>query len=230
MKRLIVLSGAGISADSGIKTFRDSNGLWEEYAITEVATPEAWLKNPSLVNTFYNERRKQVIAAKPNATHDFLVQLETQYSVGIITQNIDDLHERAGSKNVLHLHGNIRYAKSSGPNAESKYYRIDGATIEPEDRCDDGFLLRPHVVWFGEQVPEFERAIELVQAADILLVIGTSLNVYPAAGLIHYAPKKALKIVIDPHADEFTMTNDFIRIAEKGIDSIEKLKSILNNY
>lgn len=230
MKTLIVLSGAGISADSGIKTFRDSNGLWEEYDIKEVATPEAWGKNPDLVNEFYNQRRKQIIEADPNAAHLFLAQLQTQYKVRIITQNIDDLHERAGSKNVLHLHGNIRFAKSSGPNAEAKYYPINGASLTPNDLCDEGYLLRPHVVWFGEQVPEFENAIGLVEQADILLVIGTSLNVYPAAGLIHYAPKKALKIVIDPHADEFTMTNDFIRIAEKGIDSIEKLKTILNKY
>ena len=185
-KKLVVLSGAGISAESGISTFRDSNGLWEQYAIEDVATPEAWRKNPSLVQEFYNFRRKQVIDAQPNEAHLYFAELESEFDVAVITQNIDDLHERGGSTDVLHLHGNIRLSKSSGPHQEKAYYPVNGWELTMEDRCPEGYVLRPHLVWFGEAVPNLEVAAEIIAEADYLVVVGTSLNVYPAAGLIHY--------------------------------------------
>jgi NAD-dependent deacetylase len=224
---LVVLSGAGMSAESGISTFRDSNGLWENYRIEDVATPEAWMANPDLVTSFYNLRRKQVVEATPNACHTFLKSLETYFDVHIVTQNIDDLHERAGSSKVIHLHGNIRLAKSSGPRAEQKYYPISGWELAPTDLCDDGYRLRPHVVWFGESVPMMEIAAEIVQKADVLIVIGTSLNVYPAAGLSQIAINAKKKIVVDPNASELTIPGDFIKINETAIASIPKLKKHL---
>ena len=184
-KKIVFFSGAGMSAESGISTFRDSGGLWEKYEINEVATPEAWSRNPDLVTDFYNQRRKQIIETSPNAAHNFITSLEDQFDVTVITQNIDDLHERAGSTNILHLHGNIRLAKSSGPNQEKKLYPIDGWKLTKNDLCEDGYRLRPHVVWFGEAVPALEDAIPLIESADVFIVIGTSLQVYPAAGLIH---------------------------------------------
>lgn len=227
MKKICVLTGAGISAESGISTFRDSNGLWENYAIEEVATPQAWITNKDLVQRFYNQRRKQVIEAAPNAAHQFLKSLEENFEVQIITQNIDDLHERAGSEHVLHLHGNIRLAKSSGPQSEKKYYPIDGWELRSDQFCIDGFPLRPHVVWFGEAVPELENAANHVSEADILIVIGTSLAVYPAASLVHFADKAVLKIVVDPKADELNIASDFVRIPTNAVESIESLKQLL---
>lgn len=223
----MVFSGAGISAESGINTFRDSDGLWENYRIEEVATPEAWKQNPDLVNHFYNLRRKQVLEAKPNSAHLFFQELDPWYATTVITQNIDDLHERAGSKNIIHLHGQIRLAKSSGPNPEKKYYRIDGAELPEGATCEDGFRLRPHVVWFGEAVPEIERAIDVIRQADIVIVIGTSLNVYPAAGLINYAPENALKIVVDPKANQLNTPSDFITIEKSAVESISDLRRLL---
>ena len=222
MEKLVVFSGAGMSAESGISTFRDAGGLWEKYNIEEVATPNAFLKNPDLVQRFYNERRKQIIETSPNSAHELIAGLESKFSVTVVTQNIDDLHERAGSSNVLHLHGNIRFAKSSGPNPEKKYYRLKGWKITPEDRCDDGFPLRPHVVWFGEEVPMLEKAAEIIRTADYLLVIGTSLNVYPAAGLIHLAPRHCQKVIIDPSADTLNIPNDFIAIKEIASVGLKK--------
>ncbi len=227
-KKVVILSGAGMSAESGIQTFRDSNGLWENYAIEDVATPQAWRKNPELVQQFYNARRKNVLEAKPNAAHLFLVELENDFDVHIVTQNIDDLHERAGSKHVLHLHGNIRYAKSSGPNAEEKYYFIEGSEIHPKAVCDDGYPLRPHVVWFGEQVPMLDAASELCKSADILIVIGTSLQVYPAAGLAFVSRADTLKIVVDPKSDELDVSNQFVRINKSAVDAIPDLKRLIN--
>lgn len=223
---LVVLSGAGMSAESGISTFRDSNGLWENYRIEEVATPEAWRANPDLVTTFYNIRRKQIIEATPNACHLFLKDLEEKFHVEIITQNIDDLHERAGSIHVTHLHGNIRFAKSSGPNQENKLYPIESWELGPTDLCDDGYRLRPHVVWFGEPVPMMDVAVEIVKKADVLLVIGTSLNVYPAAGLSQLALHAIQKIVVDPNAAELHIPNDFIKVNETAVAAIPFLKKL----
>jgi NAD-dependent deacetylase len=222
MDKVVVFSGAGMSAESGISTFRDANGLWEQHSIEEVATPNAFRQNPVLVQQFYNERRKQIIETAPNPAHVLIAELESKFSVTVITQNIDDLHERAGSSSVLHLHGNIRYGKSSGPNPEKKYYRLKGWEITPEDRCDEGFPLRPHVVWFGEEVPMLEKAAEIIQTADYLLVIGTSLHVYPAAGLIHVAPKQCQKVIIDPNVDALNVPSDFFAIKEIASEGLKK--------
>ncbi len=185
-----------MSSESGIKTFRDSNGLWEEYEVTKVATPEAWYENRDLVLRFYNERRHQLETCKPNAGHTGLALLEKHFSVQIITQNIDNLHERAGSTKILHLHGELTKARSSTD--PSLIYDIGYKDINPGDRCVKGSQLRPHIVWFGEAVPMMDEAIELTSEADIFVVIGSSLIVYPAAGLINYAPKKASLWLIDP--------------------------------
>ncbi|MNK08323.1 NAD-dependent protein deacylase [compost metagenome] len=225
-KKIVVLSGAGISAESGISTFRDSNGLWENYRIEEVATPDAWDKNPELVQRFYNQRRKQVIEAVPNPAHLFFHELESGYDVVIVTQNIDDLHERGGSQNVIHLHGNIRYSKSSGPRQEAKYYPVEGWELSLNNVCDDGYCLRPHVVWFGEAVPEMNRAVDVLADADYLIVIGTSLNVYPAAGLIHYVPKSCKRIIVDPKALEMNIDKGFTVLAKSAVESIDELKKI----
>ncbi|MCT9479105.1 NAD-dependent deacylase [Acinetobacter baumannii] len=203
MTKLVVFSGAGMSAESGISTFRDSNGLWENYDI-QVATPEAWERNPALVQRFYNERRKNILEAQPNEAHQYIAKLQDYYDVQVITQNIDDLHERAGSQNVLHLHGNIRLAKSSGPDAQytTQFYEVNGWKLDLEqDFCPDGYPLRPHVVWFGEAVPAYEEAIRLVQSADIFIVIGSTLSVYPVAALVHEIPHYTKAYYIDPQAD-----------------------------
>lgn len=228
MEKIVVFSGAGMSAESGISTFRDSNGLWENYAVEEVATPEAWRRNPSLVQRFYNERRKNVLSASPNAAHLAIASLEQQFSVSVITQNIDDLHERAGSTDVLHLHGNIRYAKSSGPKQEAAYYFIEGDVLNlATDLCPDGYPLRPHVVWFGESVPMYEVAIDVIRQATVFIIIGTSLNVYPAAGLIHYAPAHARKFVIDPKGEELDVPKDFTVIPLGAVDGMRKVAELI---
>lgn len=204
MTKIVVFSGAGMSAESGIRTFRDSNGLWENYDIQQVATPEAWERNPALVQRFYNERRKNILEAQPNEAHQYIAKLQDHYDVQVITQNIDDLHERAGNQNVLHLHGNIRLAKSSGPDAQytTQFYEVNGWKLDLEqDFCPDGYPLRPHVVWFGEAVPAYEEAIRLVQSADIFIVIGSTLSVYPVAALVHEIPHYTKAYYIDPQAD-----------------------------
>ena len=186
MKKIVVLTGAGISAESGLKTFRDSDGLWEGYDVEEVATPEAWRRNPALVQEFYNMRRKSVLEAQPNAAHYALAELEKKYDVTVITQNIDDLHERGGSSKVLHLHGIITHSQSSlNPNLT---YPIDGWELKMGEKCELGSQLRAHVVWFGEPVPMIEEAARVCTKADIFILVGSSLNVYPAAGLVHYVP------------------------------------------
>jgi len=197
MKQLVVLTGAGMSADSGLRTFREMGGLWEEYDVMEVASPTAWENDQELVLRFYNERRKQLLEAQPNDGHRGLVELEKYYHVHIVTQNVDDLHERAGSSRILHLHGELRKARSTSD--PSLIYDIDGWELKSGDMCEKGSQLRPHVVWFGEPVPAMEEAINIVQAADVLVIIGTSLNVYPAAGLLHYAPPSAPIFLIDPN-------------------------------
>jgi len=194
--KLVVFTGAGISAESGIRTFRDSGGLWEEYDISEVATPMAWQKNQPLVLDFYNRRRKQVLEASPNAGHYALVELEQKFDVQIITQNIDDLHERAGSKKVLHLHGEIMKSRSTLD--PSLVYAIKGADLKLGDRCERGSQLRPHIVWFGEMVPMMDQAYLLAQRAELFIVVGTSMAVYPAAGLIDYVPDEIPKYLVDP--------------------------------
>lgn len=196
MKRIVVLSGAGISAESGIRTFRDANGLWEEHDVMEVASIDGWYANPQLVLDFYNARRKQLVECRPNAAHLALVELEKCYDVQIITQNVDDLHERAGSSNVLHLHGELIKARSTVD--DSLVMTIEGEELNWGDTCAKGSQLRPHIVWFGEEVPLIHEAAEMVESADVLIVVGTSLNVYPAAGLIHYAGKYIPKYLVDP--------------------------------
>lgn len=196
MKKLVILTGAGMSSESGIKTFRDSGGLWEEYDVSEVATPEAWIKNRNLVLRFYNERRRQLAASKPNKGHLGLAELEKRFDVQIITQNIDDLHERAGSTKILHLHGELTKARSTVD--PSLLYEIGYKDINPGDNCEKGSQLRPHIVWFGEEVPMMDEAATLSAGADIFVVVGSSLNVYPAAGLINYAPARASLWLIDP--------------------------------
>lgn len=223
-KKLVIFSGAGMSAESGISTFRDSGGLWEKHNIEDVATPQAWKNDPNLVTDFYNHRRKQIIAAMPNSAHVQLAKWEENYDVTVVTQNVDDLHERAGSSHVLHLHGNIRLAKSSGPNQEKKYYPITGWELKKSDICDDGYRLRPHVVWFGEDVPVYQQAAEIIASADILIVIGTSLQVYPAAGLIHEASSKCRKIIVDPHVNEFNIPSFFEQYQGSAVEVLPKLK------
>jgi NAD-dependent deacetylase len=225
-RKLVIFSGAGMSAESGISTFRDSGGLWEKYAIEDVATPEAWHKNPDLVTDFYNQRRKQIIETEPNLAHRIIAELEKSHEVIVITQNIDDLHERAGSTNVLHLHGNIRFSKSSGPNQEKEYYPIDGWKLDSDDVCPNGYRLRPHVVWFGEDVPMYDKAVNEIELADVFIVIGTSLQVYPAAGLIHYASRNAVKWIIDPNVNAFSVPNTFQKINK---NASEGMKDLINN-
>jgi NAD-dependent deacetylase len=200
LSRVVVLTGAGISAESGLPTFRGTDGLWEGHRVEDVATPEAWAANPALVLDFYNQRRRAVRAAQPNAAHRALVDLKRAYDVRVVTQNVDDLHERAGSTQVLHLHGEIMLARST---RDPRLVRHLGETdIELGDLCERGSQLRPHIVWFGEMVPAMDEAVELVSEADVLLVVGTSLQVYPAAGLVFEAPSKARRIVVNPEVPE----------------------------
>ena len=195
-ERIVVFTGAGVSAESGIRTFRDSNGLWEDERIEDVATPEAWRRDPARVLRFYNDRRRAVLHARPNAAHLAIAELQRKYDVQVVTQNVDDLHERAGSKQVLHLHGEIVKARST---VDPLFITsINGPTLEPGDRCPLGSQLRPHIVWFGEEVPLLEPAAQLVAQADLLIVVGTSLQVYPAASLIHYTAPGVPVHVVDP--------------------------------
>jgi NAD-dependent deacetylase len=213
-KKIIILTGAGISAESGLKTFRDADGLWEGYHIEDVATPEAWQRNPALVQEFYNERRKSVNAAQPNAAHLALAQLESKFDTLIITQNIDDLHERAGSKAVMHLHGEIIYARSSKNPA--LLYKMQKDTIEMGELCELGSQLRPHVVWFGEAVPMITKAMYEMPKADIVILIGSSLAVYPAAGLMELAQADVPVYVVDPKIPVVNIPNLLIKIEEKA--------------
>lgn len=214
MKRLVVFTGAGISAESGIKTFRDSGGLWEEHKIEDVATPQAWAKNPTLVQEFYNQRRKNLLEAKPNAGHLAIAELQKYFNVHVITQNVDDLHERAGSQKIVHLHGELMKVRSC--NYPKLIYNVKGWEVKMGDVCEKGSQLRPHIVWFGEMVPEMDNAIELVQQADIFIVAGTSLNVYPAANLLDYAPADIPKFYVDPNPDLVYSFGDIRVIKEKA--------------
>lgn len=223
MKRLVVLSGAGISAESGIATFRDSGGLWEGYDVMEVATPQAWEKDQKLVLDFYNMRRKDALKAAPNKAHQLLVLLEKHFDVRIITQNVDNLHERAGSAKVLHLHGELFKARST-KNADL-IYSIEGEELNLGDLCELNSQLRPHIVWFGEEVPNMLKAIEVVQKADILVIIGTSMVVYPAAGLINYIKPKTPIFVVDPGNPEMNIigTTFINKNATKGVQELYNL-------
>jgi NAD-dependent deacetylase len=224
MKKLVVLSGAGMSQESGLKTFRDMGGIWEQYDVTEVASIEAWERNPELVLQFYNERRKQLWNAKPNAGHVGIAQLEKDFNVEIVTQNVDDLHEQAGSKKVMHLHGELRKARSTTD--PDLIYTLDHWELKLGDKCEKGSQLRPHIVWFGEAVTGINKALLMVQQADILVVIGTSLNVYPAASLVNYSKPEIPIFVIDPDCPQVYMKN-VTYIQEKAGKGMEKLKSEL---
>ena len=226
MERIVVFSGAGMSAESGINTFRDSDGLWEKYNVEDVATPEAWSKNPGLVLDFYNQRRSQVLNAKPNAAHIAIADLESKYEVIVVTQNIDNLHERSGSTNVLHLHGEIMKARSVFDS--NNLIDITGP-IYLNDLADDCGQLRPHVVWFGESVPAYEMGKEAIESADILIIVGTSLNVYPTAGLIMYAKPRIKKYLIDPDAMSFHGVSDLILINQNAGVAIPNLVQTLLN-
>jgi len=227
MKNLVVLTGAGISAESGISTFRDSDGLWEQYRIEDVATPEAWLKDKSLVTDFYNQRRMQLKNVKPNYGHIGLVELEKQFNVSIITQNVDNLHEMAGSKHVVHLHGELTKVRSE--RYEELVYELpeDKYEVKIGDLCEKGYQLRPHIVWFGEAVPMMEKAVEITENADILVIIGTSLNVYPAAGLVHYVRPDVPVYLIDPKDVPVSRKNVFF-IKKGASEGVKELVKMLN--
>ena len=222
-KRITVLSGAGISAESGIKTFRDAGGLWEGHDVMSVASPEGWNKNRALVIDFYNQRRAQLLEVNPNAGHLALVELEDKYDVHIVTQNVDDLHERAGSSNIIHLHGELTKVRSLGNEKLVYDWRKD---LLEGDLCEEGHPMRPHIVWFGEEVPMLQKAAEVVSLSDIILVVGTSMQVYPAAGLVGVAPKFAPIIYIDPKPSlnyEMEQAKNLVTVAEVATTGVRKV-------
>lgn len=225
-RKLVALTGAGISAESGLRTFRDSDGLWEGYDVTEVATPRAWRKNPELVLKFYNERRKNVAEARPNAAHYGLAELQKDFDVTIITQNIDDLHERAGSSNIIHLHGEIFKMRSEKNETIIKEIR---GNINVGDLAEDGGQFRPHIVWFEEPVPKIEEAIPVVYAADIFVVVGTSLVVYPAAGLINYVELNTPKYVIDKKIPYMSPMKNLTLIEKPATEGVGELIKLLRS-
>ncbi|WP_040250386.1 SIR2 family NAD-dependent protein deacylase [Psychroserpens mesophilus] len=222
-KHIVVLTGAGMSAESGLKTFRDANGLWEGHDVMEVATPEGFRRNPELVLEFYNQRRKQLLDVEPNAAHFDLAQLETDFNVTIITQNVDDLHERAGSSNVIHLHGELLKVRSTGNEIDIQSWSND---LVLGDVCPKGYQLRPHIVWFGEAVPMIEEAMAICATADTLVIIGTSMQVYPAASLIHYVPENTVTYFIDPNP-AMESQGHFKVIPETATQGLKILKTLL---
>jgi len=226
-KKLVVLTGAGISAESGLKTFRDSDGLWEGYDINEVATATAWRKNPQLVLEFYNMRRRGVKEAQPNKAHYILAELEQDFDVHIITQNIDDLHERAGSTKITHLHGEIFKMRSE--KNESLIYPIY-EDINWGDKAGDGAQLRPHIVWFEEPVPMMEEAVQITKSADLFLIVGTSLVVYPAAGLVNYAPWPVPKFIVDKKVPSTSSLYNLTAIEKGAGEGMQELKELLKDY
>lgn len=230
MKNLVVLTGAGMSAESGISTFRDAGGLWDKYPVEQVATPEGYAANPKLVTDFYNERRKQLLDVVPNRGHELLAEMEKHYNVTVITQNVDNLHERAGSTNVIHLHGELTKVTSSWqPNNPKCIKELNPEEYEVQmgDLAADGSQLRPFIVWFGESVPMIETAIDYAETADIFLIIGTSLNVYPAAGLLNYVPSHVPVYLIDPKEVPITSGRK-VHVIQKGAsEGMEELKKIL---
>lgn len=230
MKNLVVLSGAGMSAESGISTFRDAGGLWDTYPVEQVATPEGYQRDPALVIRFYNERRKQLLSVKPNRGHELLAELEQDFQITVITQNVDNLHERAGSSRIIHLHGELTKVCSSYDPYNLRYVK----ELKPEeyevkigDRAGDGSQLRPYIVWFGEAVPEIETAINYVEQADIFVIIGTSLNVYPAAGLLHYVPSHAAVYLIDPKPVDVHSSRTIHVIRKGASEGMTELKELL---
>jgi NAD-dependent deacetylase len=225
MKRLIVFTGAGISAESGIPTFRGGDGLWENHRIEDVATPQAWERDPELVLEFYNQRRKRIFEAQPNAGHEQIARWQQDFDVTVITQNIDDLHERAGSKHVVHLHGEIRKARSTSH--PELLYPIAQWSLKRGDKCEHGSQLRPHIVWFGEEVPLLGVAAEIVEEADIFIVVGTSLQVYPAAGLINHAFRAQQKFIVDPQAHELVSKTGWAIIAEGAGEGLRIADTLL---
>lgn len=230
MKNLVVLTGAGMSAESGISTFRDAGGLWDKYPVEQVATPEGYAANPKLVIDFYNERRKQLLEVKPNRGHELLAEMEKDFHVTIITQNVDNLHERAGSTQVVHLHGELTKVTSSRqPNnpAYIKELKPEDCEVHMGDLAEDGSQLRPFIVWFGEAVPMIETAIDYVEKADIFLIIGTSLNVYPAAGLLNYVPAGVPVYLIDPNQVPIASGREVHVIRKGASEGMEELKKIL---
>ena len=224
-KKLVVLSGAGISAESGIQTFRDSDGLWEGHNVMDVATPEGYRKNPNLVLDFYNKRRQQLLMVEPNEAHFLLAELEKHFDVQIITQNVDDLHERAGSSNVLHLHGELLKVRST----QNPAYILDWKTdLLNSDKDENGFNLRPHIVWFGEEVPALEQAVQWTTEADLFLVIGTSLQVYPAAGLVDFVPENSTIYYIDPKPIKIpNLRNELVVFANMASEGLKLLQNQL---
>jgi NAD-dependent deacetylase len=223
MTKIVVFSGAGMSAESGLKTFRDNDGLWENHKVEDVATPQAWKANPKMVLDFYNLRRKQLFKAKPNAAHYLIAKLEEANDVMVITQNIDDLHERAGSRNVLHLHGELKKVKSE--KFDHLIYEWPKPDLNIGDLCERGTQLRPHIVWFGEEVPMMDNALKIAKTAEILIVIGTSLNVYPAANIAFAVGNSCNKYLIDPDPPQLTNTENFTIIkagAEEGLSILLK--------
>lgn len=227
MKNITVLTGAGISAESGIATFRGSDGLWEGHDIMEVASPEGWRKNRELVLHFYNERRKDAAKASPNLGHKILAELESDYNVTVITQNVDNLHEQAGSSNVIHLHGQLFQSRSTLNS--SLVYNMEGLTINIGDTCEKGSQLRPNIVWFGEDVPMMETAMKITEESDIFIVVGTSLQVYPAANLIHYTPRHCKSFIIDPQIPDVGLSQDITKIEKVGSEGLSILKGLLLN-
>ena len=223
MKRLAILSGAGVSKESGINTFRDSNGLWEQYPVEEVASIEGWYKNPQLMLRFYNMRRKDLQSREPNKAHKIIAELEKYFKIDVITQNVDNLHERAGSTNIIHLHGEL--TKARGEHSEYPVYDIGYEDINWGDKTPSGEQLRPHIVWFGEAVPMIEKAAKIIEDCDILLVIGTSLNVYPAAGLIHYIKNGTPIYLIDPNPIivNYKQYTQIEEVATKGMEIFKEI-------
>lgn len=220
-KRITILSGAGISAESGVRTFRDSDGLWEEHRIEDVATPEAWHRNPELVIHFYNLRRKQLFEVEPNAAHFAITELQREFDAQVVTQNVDDLHERAGNANVLHLHGQLKQVRSTG--YPYTVYDLDGWELKLGDMCENGHQLRPHIVWFGEEVPNLYPAAQIVLGSDAVIIVGTSLNVYPAAGLYQYARPDIPIWIIDPKANELVYPESITAINDKAGAALPRL-------
>jgi len=223
-KNLVILTGAGVSAESGISTFRDAGGLWEGHDIMEVASPQGWNKNPKLVLDFYNKRRAQLHEVQPNVAHEIIASLEADFNVHVITQNVDDLHERAGSSEVLHLHGELRKIRSSTNYQDQRYWEDD---IQLGDLCDAGSQLRPHIVWFGEDVPAMDEAIAITNRADFFLILGTSLQVYPAAGLSDFTPSHCKHFHIDP-APAMESSHDLRVIKDKATSGMEKFVDIIS--
>lgn len=227
MKKLVVLTGAGISAESGIKTFRDAGGLWEGHDVMDVASPAGWQRDRELVLDFYNQRRKQALTVKPNAGHLALARLEQDFDVTIVTQNIDNLHEKAGSSKVIHLHGELFKVRSSVD--ENLVYELDGWELKTGDKCEKGSQLRPHVVWFGEAVPMMEIAIQEAMLADVFMIVGTSLLVYPAAGLMDFVGEHVPKFLVDPNLPDIRPYLNLQMYEEPASTGVAKVAAILKN-